>query len=102
MARDRSVPRRSSFWQTVGLLRAVMRTGDGRSGACFVVEVMANPFQFLQDVRAEAIKVTWPTRKETLITTGMVVAMVVVAAIFFVLVDQIVHFAVGLILGLGR
>ena len=63
---------------------------------------MANPFQFLQAVRAEAIKVTWPTRKETLVTTGMVVAMVVLAAIFFVAVDQIVHFAVGLILGLGR
>ncbi len=63
---------------------------------------MANPFEFIQDVRTEAIKVTWPTRKETLITTGMVVAMVVLAAIFFVAVDQIVHFAVGLILGLGR
>ena len=73
-----------------------------RSGICFVVEVMANPFQFLQDVRAEAIKVTWPTRRETLITTGMVVAMVVLAAIFFVAVDQIVHFAVGFVLGLGR
>ncbi len=63
---------------------------------------MANPFEFIQDVRTEATKVTWPTRKETLITTGMVVAMVVLAAIFFVAVDQIVHFAVGLILGLGR
>ncbi len=63
---------------------------------------MANPFQFIQDVRAEALKVTWPTRKETLITTGMVVAMVVLASIFFVAVDQFIHFAVGLILGLGR
>ena len=64
--------------------------------------VMANPFQFLQDVRTEATKVTWPTRRETMITTGMVLVMVVLAAVFFVTVDQIVHFAVGLILGLGR
>ena len=64
--------------------------------------VMANPFQFLQDVRTEATKVTWPTRKETMITTGMVVVMVVLAAAFFVTVDQVVHFAVGFILGLGR
>ncbi len=63
---------------------------------------MANPFQFLQDVRSEAIKVTWPTRRETLITTGMVVVMVILAALFFVLVDQVVHYAVGLVLGLGR
>lgn len=63
---------------------------------------MANPLQFIQDVRTEATKVTWPTRKETLITTGMVLAMVVVAAIFFVAVDQLVHFGVGLVLGLGR
>ena len=63
---------------------------------------MANPLQFIQDVRTEATKVTWPTRKETLITTGMVLAMVVLAAIFFVAVDQLVHFGVGLVLGLGR
>jgi preprotein translocase subunit SecE len=63
---------------------------------------MANPFQYLQDVRAEASKVTWPTRRETLITTGMVIAMVVIASVFFVVVDQVVHFAVGFILGLGR
>ncbi len=63
---------------------------------------MANPFQFIQDVRTEAGKVTWPTRKETLITTGMVLVMVILASVFFVTVDQVVHFAVGLILGLGR
>ncbi len=63
---------------------------------------MANPFQFIQDVRAEALKVTWPTRKETLITTGMVLAMVVLASIFFVSVDQIIRLTVGFILGLGH
>lgn len=65
---------------------------------------MAKPnlFQFLQDVRSEGKKVTWPTRKETMITTGMVLVMVVVASIFFLLSDQILRFLVGLVLGFGR
>ena len=63
---------------------------------------MANPFEFIQEVRAEGSKVTWPTRRETLITTAMVLIMVVLAAIFFVAVDQIIHYAVSLILGFGH
>ncbi len=63
---------------------------------------MANPFQFIQDVRAEGAKVTWPTRRETLITTLMVLIMVVLAAAFFVAVDQVIHFVVSLVLGFGR
>ncbi len=61
---------------------------------------MANPFEFIQDVRTEATKVTWPTRRETMVTTGLVLAMVVLAAIFFTAVDQVVHLAVSFILGL--
>ena len=60
---------------------------------------MANPFEFIQDVRTEAGKVTWPTRRETGITTLMVLIMVVLAAVFFVAVDEIIHYVVGLILG---
>ena len=60
-----------------------------------------SPAQFLREVRQEAAKVTWPTRKETLITTAMVFAMVVVIAIFFLIVDQILAFGVKTILGLG-
>ena len=60
-----------------------------------------NPFEFLQEVRAEAKKVTWPTRKETMVTTGMVLLMVFVASIFFLLVDQLIRFVVGLVLGLA-
>lgn len=63
---------------------------------------MANPFQFLQEVRAEAAKVTWPTRRETLITTGLVALMVFMAALFFVSVDQIIRLAVQFILSFGR
>ncbi len=63
---------------------------------------MANPFEFLQQVRAEGAKVTWPTRRETLITTGIVVLMVVVASIFFVSVDQTIRLAVAYIMSLGH
>ena len=60
-----------------------------------------NPFEFLQQVRAEGSKVTWPTRKETMITTAMVFVMAVLASIFFLAVDQIIRWGVSLILGLG-
>jgi preprotein translocase subunit SecE len=60
-----------------------------------------SPAQFLHEVRQEAAKVTWPTRKESLISTGMVFVMVILAAIFFLLVDQVMAFGVKLIFGLG-
>jgi len=63
---------------------------------------MANPFQFLQDVRTEGSKVTWPSRRETLITTGLVLAMVFVASLFFVTVDQALRLIVGFALSFGR
>ena len=63
---------------------------------------MANPFEFIQQVRAEAAKVTWPSRRETMITTLMVLIMVVVASVFFVAVDQMIRLAVTFVLGLGR
>ena len=60
-----------------------------------------NPFEYLQQVRAEGAKVTWPTRKETMVTTGMVFVMVVLASLFFLVADQAVRFVVSLILGIG-
>ena len=60
-----------------------------------------NPIVFFRQVRAEALKVTWPTRKETMISTAMVFVMVVLAAIFFFLVDQALSHAVKLVFGLG-
>ena len=63
---------------------------------------MANPFEFIQQVRAEGSKVIWPTRRETLITTGLVLLMVFFASLFFVAVDEILHFAIGFALGIGR
>ena len=61
-----------------------------------------NPVEFLQEVRNEAKKVSWPTRKETMVTTGMVFVMVIVASLFFLLADQIIRWAVALVLGIGR
>jgi preprotein translocase subunit SecE len=60
-----------------------------------------SPFKFLQEVRAEAQKVTWPTRRETAITTGMVFVMVAIASVFFLIADQIMRFVVTLVLGIG-
>jgi preprotein translocase subunit SecE len=59
------------------------------------------PVEFLQQVRAEGAKVTWPSRKETMITTAMVFVMVVLASLFFLVSDQIMRHVVSLILGLG-
>ncbi len=63
---------------------------------------MANPFEFIQQVRAEAAKVVWPTRRETMITTGLVLLLVVFASVFFVAVDEILRVVVGFALGIGR
>ena len=60
-----------------------------------------NLFEFLQQVRSEGAKVTWPTRKETLITTAMVFVMVVIASLFFLVADQVIRAAVRLVLGIG-
>ncbi|WP_343561384.1 preprotein translocase subunit SecE [Kiloniella sp. b19] len=60
-----------------------------------------NPGQFVREVRQELAKVTWPTRKETLVTTAMVFVMVTFIATFFFLVDQLLSVGVEAILGLG-
>ena len=60
-----------------------------------------NPMQFIQQVRQETSKVTWPTRKEAMVSTGMVFIMVILAAIFFFVVDQVLSSGVKLIFGLG-
>jgi preprotein translocase subunit SecE len=60
-----------------------------------------SPAEFVRQVRAEAARVTWPTRKETAITTAMVFVMVFAAALFFFLVDQVLAWGVRLVLGVG-
>ena len=58
--------------------------------------------EFVQQVRQELSRVTWPTRKETLVTTAMVFVMVFVAAVFFFVVDQILSYGVRFLFGLGQ
>ena len=60
-----------------------------------------DPAKFVREVRSEVARVTWPTRKETLVTTGLVFAMVAIAAIFFFVVDQVVGMAVRMLFGMG-
>ena len=63
--------------------------------------IKTSPAEFARQVRQEAAKVTWPTRKETMLTTGMVILMVILAAAFFFIADQVLSFIVRLILGHG-
>ena len=60
-----------------------------------------SPAEFVRQVRQEASKVTWASRKETLVTTATVLVMVVLVAMFFFLVDQVLSLAVRLLFGIG-
>jgi preprotein translocase subunit SecE len=60
-----------------------------------------NAAEFVQQVRQELARVTWPTRKETMVTTAMVFVMVFIAAAFFFVVDQ-VSYGVRVLFGLGQ
>lgn len=60
-----------------------------------------DPAKFVREVRSEVSKVTWPSRKETLVTTGLVFLMVAIAAIFFFTVDQVIGVAVRMLFGVG-
>jgi preprotein translocase subunit SecE len=60
-----------------------------------------NPMEFVQQIRREVARVTWPSRKETVITTIMVFIFVFLAAIYFFVVDQVLSWVVKAVLGLG-
>ena len=75
--------------------------GSSPSAPARLNENMKNPIKFLQDVKQEAFKVTWPTGKETLQGTLMVAAMAIIASIFFLLLDQLFQFVLELILKIG-
>ena len=63
---------------------------------------MINPFEFMQQVRAEGSKVTWPSRRETLITTAMVFVFAIIASLFFLLTDQVIRFIMSTLLNFLR
>ena len=75
--------------------------GSSPSAPAKKEKIMKNPIKFLQEVKQEAFKVTWPTGKETLQGTLMVAAMAIIASIFFLLLDQFFQFVLGLILKIG-
>ena len=62
---------------------------------------MKNPFKFLQNVKQEMFKVTWPTRKDVLIGSVMVFVLATIAAIFFLLLDQVYKVLLDLILAIN-
>jgi preprotein translocase subunit SecE len=82
------------------LVRAKARKDEA---VLVTVQVMAkeSAFKFLREVRAEIQKVTWPTRRETAITTAMVFVMAALAGVFFLIADQLIRFVVTTILGIG-
>jgi preprotein translocase subunit SecE len=63
--------------------------------------VALNPAIFVREVRSEVAKVTWPSRKETMVTTGLVFAMAALAAIFFFVADQVIGVGVRALFGVG-
>ena len=62
---------------------------------------MKNPLKFIQEVKQEAFKVTWPTGKETVQGTIMVAIMAIIASLFFLLIDQFYKFFLDIILNIG-
>jgi preprotein translocase subunit SecE len=63
--------------------------------------VAFNPATFVREVRSEVTKVTWPSRKETLVTTGLVFVMAALAALFFFVADQVIGIGVRLLFGVA-
>ncbi len=63
--------------------------------------MIKNPFEYIREVRSEVARVTWPTRRETMVTTAMVFIFVVIAALFFLVADKVIAFVVQLLLGVS-
>ena len=103
MAKAKTPGGRRSGAQTSGT-----RAGGGASGATLTVDApepkkpRTSPMQFISQVRAEGRKVTWPSRKETWITSVMVFIMVIIAALFFWGADFALGAAFQRIIAIGR
>ena len=72
--------------------------GSSPSTPASIWKIMFNPFKFIQSVKQEAFRVTWPSRKDVMIGSLMVFALASIAAIFFLLLDQIYRVLLDLIL----
>jgi preprotein translocase subunit SecE len=63
--------------------------------------MLKNPVEYIREVRSEVARVTWPTRRETMITTSMVFIFVLIASVFFLLADKLIGFVIQLLLGVS-
>ena len=70
----------------------------GSSPSAPAKNIMINPLKFFQEVKQEAFRITWPTKKETMMGAIMVFALASIAAIFFLILDQILRFLLNLVL----
>lgn len=77
------------------------RQAASRKGLRREIEVALDPARFVREVRSEIAKVTWPSRKETLVSTGLVIAMAAALAIFFLIIDQLVGLGIRGLFGGG-
>jgi preprotein translocase subunit SecE len=84
-----------------GIFRGGARAGAARLSLKDWKLAKLDPAQFIREVRQEVNRVTWPTRKETLVTTGLVLAMSALAAVFFLLVDLAISQVMRGVFGLG-
>ena len=64
-------------------------------------KIMKNPLKFLQEVKQEAFRITWPTKKDTMMGAVMVFALASIAALFFLLIDQILRFSLNFLLNIS-
>ena len=65
------------------------------------IKIMKNPLKFIQEVKQEAFRITWPTKKDTLTGGLMVFGLASIAAIFFLILDQILRFLLNLVLSIS-
>ena len=72
--------------------------GSSHSAPAKLTRVMNNPLKFIQEVKQETFRITWPTKKDTMMGAVMVFALASVAAIFFLILDQILRFLLNLVL----
>ncbi len=94
-------------FRAANFLARLCRWVRGRRGARIarregILKSMPNAFEFIQQVRSEASRVTWPTRRETVITTIWVLVLAVAASLFLLFVDEGLRILVSLVLGFGR
>jgi preprotein translocase subunit SecE len=94
----------AAIWAAAVPAQELGRNRKGTAIGAIGIGVMAkiSPFKFLQEVRQEVAKVTWPSRRETTITTIMVFVFAAAAGLFFLMADQVIRMIVTAVLGIGH